>query len=171
MPINQILIFGVFVNLKEWADLQLASLPDSSRHKQYIGLLELLHDLKSHTDTHTHKQTHMDGWTDGHQCHTVSTKRKYTLLSSRVPLSWSKLGQASFWNKACSSLDQPNGACGTPPTFPLAHLDFEYLVCRKCILSFGGDCNPSVYTEQALADNNLKLWLIIAIVVILITHL
>ena len=63
---------------------------------------------------------------------TVSPKRKYTLLLSQVlkteggggrwkvgdapnpPLSWSKLGQL-------------NGGCGTPPTFPLAPLDCEYL--------------------------------------------
>ncbi len=54
-------------------------------------------------------------------------------------LSWSKLGQASFWNlllcrhllefqnESWSSLDQLKGRCDAPPTFPLALHDFENL--------------------------------------------
>ena len=37
-------------------------------------------------------------------------------------------------------LNQLNGKCDAPPTFPVAPLGFEYLPCRMCILSFGGDC-------------------------------
>ncbi len=70
------------------------------------------------------------------------------------PLSWSKLGQASFWiskkwlhlflcrhllefqNEAWSSLDQLNGRCGAPPTFSLAPLDFEYLALLQVYTFF-----------------------------------
>ncbi len=37
-------------------------------------------------------------------------------------------------------LEQLNGGFGTPPTFHLAPLSFEYSARQKCILSFGGDC-------------------------------
>ncbi len=55
------------------------------------------------------------------------------------PLSWSKLGQASFWkfqNEAWSSLDKLKGGCGAPPTFYLATLDFEYLALPQVYTFF-----------------------------------
>ncbi len=80
---------------------------------------------------------------------TVSPKRKYTLLSSRVLKTEGgqiksrrcvkatiKLVQTGpslilkfkeFQNEAWFSLGQLKGGCGAPPTFPLARLEFEYM--------------------------------------------
>ncbi len=41
-----------------------------------------------------------------------------------------------FQNEAWSSMDQLNGKCEAPPTFPLAPLDFEYLVLRQVYTFF-----------------------------------
>ncbi len=54
-----------------------------------------------------------------------------------------------FQNEAWSSSDQLKGGCVTPLTFPLAPLILGTWLCRKCILSFGGDC-----TTQRMACTN-----------------
>ncbi len=41
-----------------------------------------------------------------------------------------------FQNEAWSSLDQLNGKCDLPPTFPLTPLDFEYLVLLQVYTFF-----------------------------------
>ncbi len=41
-----------------------------------------------------------------------------------------------FQNEAWSSLNQLNGKCDAPPTFPLAPLDFEYLVLPQVYTFF-----------------------------------
>ncbi len=43
-----------------------------------------------------------------------------------------------FRNEALSSLDQLNGGCVAPPTFPLAPLDFEYLALPQVYTFFWG---------------------------------
>ncbi len=87
--------------------------------------------------------------TEGHPCemHTVSPSRaEYSKLrgarwevggAPKPPLSWFKLGQASF----CRHLlefqnDQLRGGCGAPLTFPLAPHNFEYLALPQVYTFF-----------------------------------
>ncbi len=58
---------------------------------------------------------------------TVFPKRKYTLLSS-----WVLKTEGTRWI-AGGAPNSPflNGWCGTPPNFPIAPLDFEYLISSK----------------------------------------
>ncbi len=73
---------------------------------------------------------------------TVSPKRKYTLLSSRVL----KIKGGQMKGRGCSKptieLVQTgpslifNAGCVTPPTYPLAPLDFEYFTLPQVYTFF-----------------------------------
>ncbi len=110
--------------------------------------------------------------------YTVSPKRNDSLLSSWVlkteEVRWKVGGPKkpiielvqtglsfilNFKNKAWSSLDQLNGGSGASPTFPLAPSILSSWLCRKCILSFDGDC--TVITMGVSCDNayaHMKIW-------------
>ncbi len=68
-----------------------------------------------------------------------------------------------FRNEAWSTLDQLSCGCGTPPTFPLVSLDFEYLALAQVNTFFWWRLYNFIlygsivlfYTEQKGSDSGL----------------